>query len=112
MYEAYSLATRNIRRSPQALVCSRRRCSGLPPAGRALLYAALQKTWPGALHRDLGEAEATHFRTTSRRWGDKRSVLAPRLMLCSVEGAGCEYEHRCSGRRTGGRGGVGCPGVC
>ena len=26
---------------------------GLPPAGRALLYAALQKTpWAGALHRD------------------------------------------------------------
>ena len=69
---------------------------GLPPAGRALLYAALQ--------RDLGrvvcivtpgEAEATHFADDLKALGLTAAVFPPRdFMLRPVEGAGREYEYR------------------
>ena len=69
---------------------------GLPPAGRALLYAALQKD----LGRTLcivtpGEAEATHFADDLKALGLSTAVFPPRdLMLRPVEGAGREYEYR------------------
>ena len=69
---------------------------GLPPAGRALLYAALQKD----LGRVLcivtpGEAEATHFADDLRALGLSAEVFPPRdFMLRPVEGAGREYEYR------------------
>ena len=69
---------------------------GLPPAGRALLYAALQKD----LDRVLcivtpGEAEATHFADDLKALGLTAAVFPPRdFMLRPVEGAGREYEYR------------------
>ena len=69
---------------------------GLPPAGRALLYAALQKD----LGRVLcivtpGEAEATHFADDLKALGLTAAVFPPRdFMLRPVEGAGREYEYR------------------
>ena len=69
---------------------------GLPPAGRALLYAALQKD----LDRVVcivtpGEAEATHFAEDLKALGLAAAVFPPRdLMLRPVEGAGREYEYR------------------
>ena len=69
---------------------------GLPPAGRALLYAALQKD----LGRVLcivtpGEAEATHFADDLKALGLSAAVFPPRdFMLRPVEGAGREYEYR------------------
>ena len=69
---------------------------GLPPAGRALLYAALQKD----LDRVLcivtpGEAEATHFADDLKALGLTTAVFPPRdFMLRPVEGAGREYEYR------------------
>ena len=69
---------------------------GLPPAGRALLYAALQKD----LGRVLcivtpGEAEATHFADDLKALGLAAAVFPPRdFMLRPVEGAGREYEYR------------------
>ena len=69
---------------------------GLPPAGRALLYAALQKD----LGRVLcivtpGEAEATHFAGDLKALGLTAAVFPPRdFMLRPVEGAGREYEYR------------------
>ena len=69
---------------------------GLPPAGRALLYAALQKD----LGRVLcivtpGEAEATHFVDDLKALGLTAAVFPPRdFMLRPVEGAGREYEYR------------------
>ena len=69
---------------------------GLPPAGRALLYAALQKD----LSRVLcivtpGEAEATHFADDLKALGLTAAVFPPRdFMLRPVEGAGREYEYR------------------
>ena len=63
---------------------------GLPPAGRALLYAALQKD----LGRVLcivtpGEAEATHFADDLKALGLSAAVFPPRdFMLRPVEGAG------------------------
>ena len=69
---------------------------GLPPAGRALLYAALQKD----LDRVLcivtpGEAEATHFVDDLKALGLTAAVFPPRdFMLRPVEGAGREYEYR------------------
>ena len=62
---------------------------GLPPAGRALLYAALQKD----LGRVLcivtpGEAEATHFADDLKALGLAAAVFPPRdFMLRPVEGA-------------------------
>ena len=61
---------------------------GLPPAGRALLYAALQKD----LGRVLcivtpGEAEATHFADDLKALGLTAAVFPPRdFMLRPVEG--------------------------
>ena len=57
---------------------------GLPPAGRALLYAALQKD----LGRVLcivtpGEAEATTLRTTSRRWAFLPPCSRPGTLCCA-----------------------------
>ena len=69
---------------------------GLPPAGRALLYAALQKD----LDRVLcivtpGEAQATHFADDLKALGLTAAVFPPRdFMLRPVEGAGREYEYR------------------
>ena len=69
---------------------------GLPPAGRTLLYAALQKD----LDRVLcivtpGEAEATHFAADLKALGPSAAVFPPRdFMLRPVEGAGREYEYR------------------
>ena len=69
---------------------------GLPPAGRALLYAAFQKD----LGRVLcivtpGEAEATHFADDLKALGLAAAVFPPRdFMLRPVEGAGREYEYR------------------
>ena len=58
---------------------------GLPPAGRALLYAALQKD----LGRVLcivtpGEAEATHFADDLKALGLTAAVFPPRD-LCSAQ---------------------------
>ena len=81
---------------------------GLPPAGRALLYAALQKD----LDRVVcivtpGEAEATHFAEDLKALGLAAAVFPPRdLMLRPVEGAGREYEYRrlsVLGQLAGGR---------
>ena len=61
---------------------------GLPPAGRALLYAALQKD----LGRVLcivtpGEAEATRFADDLKALGFSAAVFPPRdFMLRPVEG--------------------------
>lgn len=69
---------------------------GLPPAGRALLYAALQKD----LGRVLcivtpGEAEATHFADDLRALRVAAAVFPARdFLLRPVEGAGRESEYR------------------
>ena len=69
---------------------------GLPPAGRALLYALLARD----LGRPLcivtpGEAEATHFADDLKTLGVAAAVFPPRdFMLRPVEGAGREYEYR------------------
>ena len=95
MYEALLKATQEYQKiaasfakpGPAALF-------GLPPAGRALLYAALQKD----LGRVLcivtpGEAEATHFADDLKALGLAAAVFPPRdFMLRPVEGAGREYE--------------------
>ena len=97
MYEALLKATQEYQKiaasfakpGPAALF-------GLPPAGRALLYAALQKD----LDRVLcivtpGEAEATHFADDLKALGLTAAVFPPRdFMLRPVEGAGREYEYR------------------
>ena len=97
MYEALLKATQEYQKiaasfakpGPAALF-------GLPPAGRALLYAALQKD----LDRVLcivtpGEAEATHFADDLKALGLAAAVFPPRdFMLRPVEGAGREYEYR------------------
>ena len=69
---------------------------GLPPAGRALLYAALQKDL-GRVRCSVtpGEAEATHFADDLTALGLTAAVFPPRdFMLRPVEGAGREYEYR------------------
>ena len=61
---------------------------GLPPAGRALLYAALQKDL-GRLVCIVtpGEAEATHFADDLKALGLTAAVFPPRdFMLRPVEG--------------------------
>ena len=74
---------------------------GLPPAGRALLYAALQKD----LGRVLcivtpGEAEATHFADDLKALGLTAAVFPPRdFMLRPVEGcrpSACPPKPFCS----------------
>ena len=96
MYEALLKATQEYQKiaasfakpGPAALF-------GLPPAGRALLYAALQKD----LGRVLcivtpGEAEATHFADDLKALGLAAAVFPPRdFMLRPVEGAGRAYEY-------------------
>lgn len=69
---------------------------GLPPAGRALLYAALQKDTGRILCVVTpGEAEATHFADDLKTMGLSAAVFPPRdFMLRPVEGAGREYEYR------------------
>ena len=69
---------------------------GLPPAGRALLYAALQKDTGRILCVVTpGEAEATHFADDLKTLGLSAAVFPPRdFMLRPVEGAGREYEYR------------------
>ena len=73
---------------------------GLPPAGRALLYAALQKDTGRILCVVTpGEAEATHFADDLKTLGLSAAVFPPRdFMLRPVEGAG-----RVGAGRTGGR---------
>ena len=63
---------------------------GLPPAGRALLYAALQKDTGRILCVVTpGEAEATHFADDLKTLGLSAAVFPPRdFMLRPVEGAG------------------------
>ena len=79
---------------------------GLPPAGRALLYAALQKD----LGRVLcivtpGEAEATHFADDLKALGLTAAVFPPRdFMLRPVEGAGCTGGRTAAGRLRARRG--------
>ena len=69
---------------------------GLPPAGRALLYAALQKDTGRILCVVTpGEAEATHFADDLKTLGLSAAVFPPRdFMLRPVEGAGRQYEYR------------------
>ena len=69
---------------------------GLPPAGRALLYASLQKDTGRILCIVTpGEAEATHFADDLKTLGLSAAVFPPRdFMLRPVEGAGREYEYR------------------
>jgi len=69
---------------------------GLPPTGRALLYAALQKDTGRILCVVTpGEAEATHFADDLKTLGLSAAVFPPRdFMLRPVEGAGREYEYR------------------
>ncbi len=69
---------------------------GLPPAGRVLLYAALQKDTSRILCVVTpGEAEATHFADDLKTLGLSAAVFPPRdFMLRPVEGAGREYEYR------------------
>ncbi len=69
---------------------------GLPPAGRTLLYAALQKdTGRPLCIVTPGEAEATHMSDDLKALGLNAAVFPPRdLMLRPVEGAGREYEYR------------------
>ena len=72
---------------------------GLPPAGRALLYAALQKD----LDRVLcivtpGEAEATHFADDLKALGLTAAVFPPRdFMLRPVERGFCTGSRSCQG---------------
>ncbi|MBQ8647529.1 MAG: transcription-repair coupling factor [Oscillospiraceae bacterium] len=69
---------------------------GLPPAGRALWYAALAKQ----LDRPLcvvtaGEAEATRFANDLNALGLRTDVFPPRdFMLRPIEGTAREYEYR------------------
>ena len=69
---------------------------GLPPAGRALFYASLQKDTGRVLCIVTpGEAEATHFADDLKTLGLSAAVFPPRdFMLRPVEGAGREYEYR------------------
>ena len=62
---------------------------GLPPAGRALLYASLQKDTGRVLCIVTpGEAEATHFADDLKTLGLSAAVFPPRdFMLRPVEGA-------------------------
>ena len=73
---------------------------GLPPAGRALLYASLQKDTGRVLCIVTpGEAEATHFADDLKTLGLSAAVFPPRdFMLRPVEGAG-----RTGGRTAAGR---------
>ena len=70
---------------------------GLPPAGRALLYAALQKD----LGRVLcivtpGEAEATHFADDLKALGLTAAVFPPRdFMLRPVAASTSTAAFRC-----------------
>ena len=78
---------------------------GLPPAGRALLYAALQKDL-GRLVCIVtpGEAEATHFADDLKALGLTAAVFPPRdFMLRPVEGAGVRVPPPVGAGRAGGR---------
>ncbi len=114
MYEALLKATNEYQKisaslstpGPTALF-------GLPPAGRAPLYAALQKD----LGRTLcivtpGEAEATRMAADLSALGLGAAVFPARdFMLRPVEGAGREYEYRrlsVLGALAGGRLGAVC----
>ena len=97
MYEALLKATPEYQKvAPSFGSAGPAALFGLPPAGRALLYAALQKD----LDRVLcivtpGEAEATHFADDLKALGLTAAVFPPRdFMLRPVEGAGREYEYR------------------
>ena len=97
MYEALLKATPEYQRIASSLgTPGPAALFGLPPAGRALLYAALQKD----LGRVLcivtpGEAEATRFAGDLKALGLAAEVFPPRdFMLRPVEGAGREYEYR------------------
>ena len=107
MYEALLKATQEYQKiaasfakpGPAALF-------GLPPAGRALLYAALQKD----LGRVLcivtpGEAEATHFADDLKALGLAAAVfpprdfmLRPRIRVSPPFGAGCIGGRAAAGR--------------
>ena len=102
MYEALLKATQEYQKiaasfakpGPAALF-------GLPPAGRALLYAALQKD----LGRVLcivtpGEAEATHFADDLKALGLAAAVFPPRarIRVSPPFGAGCIGGRAAAGR--------------
>ena len=97
MYEALLKATPEYQKIAASLASpGPAALFGLPPAGRALLYAALSKD----LGRVLcivtpGEAEATRLAEDLHALGLNTAVFPPRdLMLRPVEGAGREYEYR------------------
>ena len=88
MYEALLKATPEYQKIAESLrTPGPAALFGLPPAGRALLYAALQKD----LDRVLcivtpGEAEATHFADDLKALGLTAAVFPPRdFMLRPVE---------------------------
>ena len=97
MYEALLKATPEYQKIAESLrTPGPAALFGLPPAGRALLYAALQKDL-GRLVCIVtpGEAEATHFADDLKALGLTAAVFPPRdFMLRPVEGAGREYEYR------------------
>ena len=97
MYEALLKATPEYQKIAESLhTPGPAALFGLPPAGRALLYAALQKDL-GRLVCIVtpGEAEATHFADDLKALGLSAAVFPPRdFMLRPVEGAGREYEYR------------------
>lgn len=109
MYEALLKATPEYQKIAASLASpGPAALFGLPPAGRALLYAALSKD----LGRVLcivtpGEAEATRLAEDLHALGLNTAVFPPRdLMLRPVEGAGREYEYRrlsVLGQLAGGR---------
>ena len=114
MYEALLKPTAEYQRITAALsTAGPAALFGLPPAGRALLYAALQKDTGRVLCIVTpGEAEATHFADDLKALGVAAAVFPPRdFMLRPVEGANREYEYRrlsVLGALAGGRLGAVC----
>jgi transcription-repair coupling factor (superfamily II helicase) len=97
MYEAMLKHTAEYRKVADSLATpGPAAVFGLPPAGRILLYAALQKDTGRTLCIVTpGEAEATHFAEDLQTLGVAAAVFPARdFMLRPVEGAGREYEYR------------------
>lgn len=109
MYEALLKATPEYQKIAASLASpGPAALFGLPPAGRALLYAALAKDQGRVLCIVTpGEAEATRLAEDLHALGLSTAVFPPRdLMLRPVEGAGREYEYRrlsVLGQLAGGR---------
>jgi transcription-repair coupling factor (superfamily II helicase) len=97
MYEALLKNTAEYQKVVQSLsTVGPAALFGLPPSGRTLLYAALQKETERTLCIvTAGEAEATHFAEDLQTLGITAAVFPPRdFMLRAVEGAGRESEYR------------------